>query len=45
MAATANIYLINHGEGLQPRFDVIEIITSGKTIKSLKHLENAFDLY
>lgn len=40
---TALLYLGKNNIDLQPRFDVIEIITSEvKNVKKLKHLENAF---
>ncbi len=42
--ATAKIYLSHHETELQPRFDVIEVYTKKGKIKSIKHLENAFDL-
>ena len=43
--ASAKLYLAAHPTALQPRFDVIEVITSENQIKSVKHLENAFELY
>ncbi len=42
---TASLYLQMHPMDLQPRFDVIEVITENNKIKSIKHLENAFQLY
>ena len=42
--ASAQIYLSKNQTDLQPRFDVIEIYTDNNRIKSIKHLENAFDL-
>lgn len=42
--ASAKIFLMNYNRDLQPRFDVIEIYTDNNKIKSIKHLENAFDL-
>lgn len=42
--ASAQIFLSNFKTDLQPRFDVIEIYTKDNKIKSIKHLENAFDL-
>ncbi len=45
MAATAELYLAYHETKLQPRFDVIEVFTENNKIKSIKHLENAFQLY
>ncbi len=40
---TALLYLGENNVDLQPRFDVIEIITSEvKNVKKLKHLKNAF---
>ena len=45
MAKTAAIYLQKNPTKLQPRFDVIEVITENSEIKSIKHLENAFNLY
>ena len=45
MAKTAALYLQKNPTKLQPRFDVIEVITENSEIKSIKHLENAFQLY
>lgn len=42
---TAQIYLANNNINLQPRFDVVEVYTENNNIKSIKHLENAFELY
>lgn len=42
--ASAKIYMANNHSDLQPRFDVLEIYTKDNEIKSIKHLENAFDL-
>ena len=42
--ATAQMYLANHPTELQPRFDVIEVFCEKGKIKSIKHLENAFQL-
>lgn len=42
--ATAKIYLAQNRCDLQPRFDVVEIYTKDNQIKSIKHLENAFEL-
>ena len=42
--ATAKIYLSHHKTDLQPRFDVIEVFCEKGKIKSIKHLENAFQL-
>ena len=44
MIASANLYLAYHQTKLQPRFDVIEVVCSDYKIKSIKHLENAFQL-
>ena len=41
---TATHYLAYHPTALQPRFDVIEVFSENGTIKSVKHLENAFTL-
>lgn len=41
---TAKLYLSTHSTKLQPRFDVVEVITEDNSIKSIKHLENAFEL-
>ena len=43
--ATAEIYLAENSCKLQPRFDVVEVFTENNKIKSIKHLENAFQLY
>lgn len=42
--ASAQQYLSSHKVNLQPRFDVVEIITENNVIKYIKHLENAFEL-
>lgn len=42
--ASAKLYLANNQTNLQPRFDIIEIYTENNKIKSIKHLENAFQL-
>ncbi|MCH5314276.1 MAG: YraN family protein [Eubacterium sp.] len=42
--ASSQIYLMNNKTNLQPRFDVIEIITENNKTKLVKHLENAFQL-
>lgn len=44
LSAAAQLYLANNSTALQPRFDVIEIYTENSSVKSIKHLENAFDL-
>ncbi len=45
IAATAELYLSYNKSKLQPRFDVVEVFTENNKIKSIKHLENAFQLY
>lgn len=45
LAASANMYLSTHNTKLQPRFDVVEVFCENNKIKSIKHLENAFQLY
>lgn len=42
---TAEIYLSQNKTKLQPRFDVVEVLCENNSIKSIKHLENAFELY
>ncbi len=42
--ATANYFISDTKIDLQPRFDVVEIYMRNNKIKSLIHLENAFDL-
>lgn len=42
--AAAKQYLSSHNTAKQPRFDVIEVICDKNSIKSIKHLENAFEL-
>lgn len=42
--ASAKLYLSQNKTNLQPRFDVVEIITENNKIKLVKHLENAFQL-
>lgn len=44
LSLCAEIYLASNPTELQPRFDVIEIYTKDNQIKSIKHLENAFDI-
>lgn len=46
IAKTALLYLQRHPTGLQPRFDVIAVETSGRdrSVQSLRHIENAFDV-
>ena len=39
---TADIYLRNNGFGLQPRFDVAEVLVSKTGEMSLNYIENAF---
>ena len=45
IAKTATLYLQKYPTKLQPRFDVVEVIAENSEIKSIKHLENAFELY
>ena len=45
IAKTAALYLQKNPTKLQPRFDVVEVFTENGEIKSIKHLENAFQLY
>ena len=42
--ATAKYFLHIRKTNLQPRFDVIEVVCKNNEIKSIEHLENAFDL-
>ena len=42
---TAQCYLMSNNTKLQPRFDVVEVFCENNVIKSIKHLENAFQLY
>ena len=42
--ACAKMFLMQNKTNFQPRFDVVEIYTDNNKIKSIKHLENAFDL-
>ncbi len=42
---TSQVYLLNNESKLQPRYDVVEVFCEKGEIKSIKHLENAFDLY
>ncbi|MBE6720484.1 MAG: YraN family protein [Ruminococcaceae bacterium] len=44
LIATAKLFLASHPTDLQPRFDVIEVFCKNGKIKSIKHLENAFEL-
>ncbi len=42
---TAQYYLLNNEKGLQPRFDVIEIVTVSKDdfrVLEIQHIEDAF---
>lgn len=41
---TAEDYLQRYTTELQPRFDVVEIICDNDKVKSVKHLENAFEI-
>lgn len=43
--STAQMYLAQNSTKLQPRFDVIEVFCENNSIKLIKHLENAFELY
>lgn len=45
IAVTASIYLQSNPTELQPRFDIVEVFSENNRIKSIKHLENAFQLY
>ncbi len=45
IAETAAIYLQKYPTELQPRFDVAEVFCENNNIKSIKYLENAFQLY
>ncbi|MBQ7204112.1 MAG: YraN family protein [Eubacterium sp.] len=42
--ATTQLYLAANPTNLQPRFDVIEVFMKNGKIKSIKALENAFQL-
>jgi putative endonuclease len=44
IAKTALLYLQKHPTRLQPRFDVIGIVTAGRkpAVRSLHHIKNAF---
>lgn len=42
---TAQLYLSSHSFNLQPRFDVAEVFSENNCLKSIKYLENAFQLY
>lgn len=44
MIKTAQIYLKSKPVKLSPRFDVIEVFIENNEIKSIQHLENAFQL-
>ena len=44
MVLTAQTYMKSKNLHLQPRFDIIEVYTKNDKIKSINHLENAFDL-
>jgi len=44
---TAQYYLLQNEKGLQPRFDVIEIVTASKNdfhVLEVEHIEDAFGL-
>lgn len=45
LALAASLYLSTHETNLQPRFDVLEVLCVNSKIKSVKHLENAFEIY
>lgn len=42
---SAMLYMSQYHLEKQPRFDAVEIYTQEGEIKSIKHLENAFELY
>jgi len=43
ITATANLWLMSHKTGLQPRFDVIEIYARDeRAVQEIIHIENAF---
>ncbi len=46
LGKTALLYLQSHPTPLQPRFDVIAIVTAGGdfTVKSADHIQNAFSI-
>lgn len=41
---TAEYYLACYHEELQPRFDIIEVVTKENKMVKLHHIENAFEL-
>ena len=42
---TSQYFMLQNETKLQPRFDVVEVFCENGDIKSIKHLENAFNLY
>ena len=44
LAATAELWLMQHPTEKQPRFDVIEIYCTDVRVHSINHIENAFEV-
>lgn len=40
---TAQLYLAQNETELQPRFDIVEVITKSDKISKINHIKNAFD--
>ena len=42
----ANIYIVKHGIGLKPRFDIVAVMLDKETqrVESINHIEEAFDV-
>ena len=44
LAATAALWLAQNPTGKQPRFDVVEIYHEDGAVRSINHIENAFEV-
>ena len=44
IAATAELWLMQNPTKKQPRFDVIEVYVSDGIVRSINHIENAFEV-
>ena len=44
LAATAQLWLMQNPTKKQPRFDVVEVYVSDGIVRSINHIENAFEV-
>ena len=44
LIATAQLWLMQNPTEKQPRFDVIEVYCSDGVVRSINHIENAFEV-